>query len=369
MKKATICLNMIVKNESHVIQRCLASLKHLIAYWVIVDTGSTDGTQEIIRNFLAEIPGELYERPWVNFGHNRNEALALAREKADYILFIDADDQLVISDGIDMPELYKDCYFVNQRFKHMYRETYANNLVVLLIKDLPDFRWEGVVHEALIWDGEKSSEFLTGIEEDYFHDGDRSRDKESGQKDVAMLKQAIEEDPLNPRNIFYLAQTYGHLGEKESALHYYTKRVEMGGGREDEIFYSMLVMGSLQRGIRNYQVIAADNLCKAYLFRPRRAESLHELIELFVDERNYLMGYLIAKFALSIPPVSDPFELCVVPWVYDWGMQFQLYTCSKQLGKYQQAYKLSQALFSNPRFPDSKRAQIEPDLAHLSAYA
>ena len=77
----TICLNMIVKNEAHVIERCLISVKHLINYWVIVDTGSTDGTQQIIRDFLKEIPGELYEKLWVNFSHNRNEALNLGPVK------------------------------------------------------------------------------------------------------------------------------------------------------------------------------------------------------------------------------------------------------------------------------------------------
>ena len=72
---------MIVKDESHVIERSLASAKPLIDYWVIVNTGSTDGTQDVIREFLKDIPGELHERPWKNFGYNRTEALELAREK------------------------------------------------------------------------------------------------------------------------------------------------------------------------------------------------------------------------------------------------------------------------------------------------
>jgi glycosyltransferase involved in cell wall biosynthesis len=67
----SFCLNMIVKNEARVIRRCLDSARPIIDFWVIVDTGSTDGTQEAIRRHLDGLPGELIERPWVDFAHNR----------------------------------------------------------------------------------------------------------------------------------------------------------------------------------------------------------------------------------------------------------------------------------------------------------
>ncbi|MCJ2050481.1 glycosyltransferase, partial [Methylobacterium sp. J-070] len=50
---------MIVKNEAHVIRRCLESVRPIIDHWVIVDTGSTDGTEEVIRAALADVPGTL----------------------------------------------------------------------------------------------------------------------------------------------------------------------------------------------------------------------------------------------------------------------------------------------------------------------
>ncbi len=90
-RKPTICLCMIVKDEAKVIERCLGSVRDLIDTWVISDTGSTDGTQELIRRALDGIPGELHEEPWTNFGHNRTLNIRHARGKADYLLLIDAD--------------------------------------------------------------------------------------------------------------------------------------------------------------------------------------------------------------------------------------------------------------------------------------
>ncbi|MBV9108132.1 MAG: glycosyl transferase family 2, partial [Gemmatimonadetes bacterium] len=62
---------MIVRNEAHVIRRALESARPLVDAWVICDTGSTDGTPEVIAEVMAGIPGELHHVPWVDFGHNR----------------------------------------------------------------------------------------------------------------------------------------------------------------------------------------------------------------------------------------------------------------------------------------------------------
>ncbi|HBY69284.1 MAG TPA: glycosyl transferase, partial [Flavobacteriaceae bacterium] len=55
--KPRLCLTMIVKNESAIIKRCLDSVKQHIDYWVIFDTGSTDNTKDLIKDYLSSIPG------------------------------------------------------------------------------------------------------------------------------------------------------------------------------------------------------------------------------------------------------------------------------------------------------------------------
>ena len=78
-----LCLCMIVKNESEVIIDCLKSVSKYIDYWVICDTGSNDGTQEIIKNyfFKENIEGILYQDKWVNFAVNRTLAFKRAKNK------------------------------------------------------------------------------------------------------------------------------------------------------------------------------------------------------------------------------------------------------------------------------------------------
>ena len=93
MSRPTICLNMIVKNESHVIARCLSAARPLVDAWCIVDTGSSDGTQARVRELMVGLPGTLHERPWRDFGHNRSEALELARAQGcDNLLILDPDE-------------------------------------------------------------------------------------------------------------------------------------------------------------------------------------------------------------------------------------------------------------------------------------
>src|SRR4051794_7539625 len=113
--RPSVCLTMIVKDETAVIERCLRALRPFIDCWSIVDTGSTDGTQRLIASSLADLPGELHERPWRDFGHNRTEALALARAWADYSLMIDADETFDVAAGFAFPELTADGYYACHR--------------------------------------------------------------------------------------------------------------------------------------------------------------------------------------------------------------------------------------------------------------
>src|SRR3984957_8887648 len=116
----TLCLNMIVKNEMANLERCLTSVVDHITCWVIGDTGSTDGTQDFIRTFFAarNIPGELHSFPFHNFEQARNAVLDCAYASPlayGYLLFADADMELVVEDRDFRTRLTAPSYTVLQR--------------------------------------------------------------------------------------------------------------------------------------------------------------------------------------------------------------------------------------------------------------
>ena len=142
----TLCLNMIVKDESHIIAQTLSHLmgKFHFDYWVICDTGSSDDTVEIIHDFFreAKIPGELHSHSWVDFGYNRTQALEAAYNKSDYVLIFDADDKLCGSPTLPEP-LNLDGY-------HM---TFGGGLCysrLALLNNRKKWKYVGVLHEVLL---------------------------------------------------------------------------------------------------------------------------------------------------------------------------------------------------------------------------
>ena len=126
---------MIVKDEASVIARCLASVRPLIDYWIIVDTGSTDGTPDVVRKVMQDIPGELHRQPWVDFAHNRTEALNLARPHGKYTLLIDADDVLELLPDFKLPFLKADSYTVEiwNKDRHYWRPLFDSQFAPLAL--------------------------------------------------------------------------------------------------------------------------------------------------------------------------------------------------------------------------------------------
>jgi len=346
---------MIVKNESVAIRNLLASVKKIIDYWVIVDTGSTDGTQKIIKEIMHDVPGELHERPWVDFAHNRNEALNIARDKADYILILDADHRLFVLSSFDKESLWQEFYLLKLTSPG------SDHYRPLLINNDPTWIWEGIIHETMISSRKMQGEVLKDLYVDCSAmNGWRSQDPKKYYRDAEILQKALEEDPWNSRYVFYLAESYDRVHEYELALKNYIKRAEMEG-EPAETFWTLFCIGCLQEKLEMDSETVLSSYCKAYEFDSTRAEPLHRLAIYVMKIKCVSLGYVIAKFAMNLK-TPNVLNTNYYPWVYEWGLMGVAADCACAMQNFNEARELYQQVLKCKGVPLDLRKQIEANI-------
>lgn len=353
-KPTTICLTMIVKNEAKIIEAMLKQVVPFINYWVIVDTGSTDGTQEVIKKFFAaqNIPGELHERPWVNFGYNRTESMNLADGKCDYMWVMDADD------GIHgtplLINLHHDAYAmrIGKEFSHWRHQLFKSGL---------KWRYVGVLHEYAHSDLAKSQGRLQG---DYYLigrcGGARAQDPQKYQKDAVILREALKKDPNNARYWFYLGQSYFDYGDFKKSKEAYRRRVELGGWAEEQ-FYAQWRIGQCAMRLNEPDENIIKHMLRAYEIRPSRAESLCNLAEYLRGKKRFVLAYSFAKLAAQIPfPAND--SLFIFRDVYQYKCLDEIAVNGSYCGHIKECYDICKHLIDKKLVPPSQFNRVSANM-------
>lgn len=344
---------MIVKNEARVLSRCLERVKPFIDTWVIVDTGSTDGTQELIRKELAGIPGSLHERPWKNFGHNRSEALELARQSgADYAFVIDADEEFRAPEGFRWPPLTADSYHTlhgsgDNRF-------YRTQLMRLALP----WRYVGVLHEVASCDGARPPARLEGVMTyGHFDSARNTNPLEKYRNDAQVLEKALEGEPNNARYMFYLAQSYRDSHQNQQAERCYRKRADMGGW-EEEVWYSLYQIGILRERMQRPSAQLIDAHLEAFNNRPTRAEPLVSLARYFRIQQAWGSALVFSKAALGIRKPND--ILFLDGATYEWRARDEYAIATYWTGQYEESLRACDELLG-PRcsLPDAQRERVQ----------
>ena len=256
-----ICLAMICKNESALIRAALQSVKPFITSWSVLDTGSTDGTQDIIREEMAGIPGTLTEEAWAGWDKSRTRSIELAKESGcDFVLILDADE--TISGMLDPESLYSsEAYWATVQFGGI---TYTRpNLISV------KHRWMyvGCTHEYLTSpDMPKQVMTQLVITTNPLR---ATKTPAACAEDARLLEEGLLAEPGNSRYRFYLANSYKDCGQKEKAIENYRIRVAMGGWPE-EVFISLLRIAQLSEGLTTFNNVV-DAYKAAQDFRPQRA--------------------------------------------------------------------------------------------------
>ena len=245
--RARICLNMIVRQESARIERCLASVAPHIACYAIMDTGSTDGTQAMVRDYMGArgIASHLWEGPFTNFRDTRNAALVGARRLRDdlawdYLLLCDADMELVAPDWLG--ELSAPGYQMLQRTSAL---EYWNARITRWDNEC---RYVCPTHEYL--DTKFPFEKLCGPWFRDFADGANRPGKI--ERDLTLLAAEVERDPNDARSWFYLANSYRELGRHAEAVEAYERRVALGGW-DEEVYAALLYASRSAREMERHE--------------------------------------------------------------------------------------------------------------------
>ncbi|SFC56731.1 Glycosyltransferase involved in cell wall bisynthesis [Nocardioides terrae] len=349
---------MIVRDEAAIIARCLAAAAPWIDAYAIHDTGSSDGTAEIVRSFLERrgVPGRVTHGRFDDFAQARNESLALARDSAaaygvDYLLLCDADMELVVDDPGFRDSLAADAYLLGQRASGLH---YAN--VRLLRVDAPA-RYVGVTHEYLDI-GSAARPTLGGV---WFHDHAEGANRRGKfERDLALLEGGLTVEPDNARYAFYRAQTLRDLGREREALSAYEHRASLGGW-EEEVWYSLLQVALLRERLADSDRDVLAAYLAAFERRPGRAETLVQLARYLRELGRHELGHVFATRAVQLAPTDD--ILFVSPDCYGWRARDELSISSYWVGRYAESAALAQAVLADPQLPPQERPRVEQNLA------
>jgi hypothetical protein len=367
---------MIVKDEEHIIHECLDSMIPYIDRFDITDTGSTDKTMDIIREWGEKnnIPGTIHQMEWLGFGKSRTQSLKNCQGNADYAWVIDADDK------VDGNFKYPNDFGVADGYALNIHRGDFNWWRNQIFKVSSGWEYIGVIHEYADCVGKREAgetPVYGKIEGDYHITartmGNRTQAFENDEKakyrhDAEILLDCLTNpenpnyEPNNLRYLFYIAQSYFDAGQPLDAYDWYKKRAEEGGWEEEQ-WYSVYRMGLCMSSERSLHEnpdawqIAQDHYMQAYNIRPWRAEPLITLARTHRLNENPRLAFIFARQALSIPFPKDDI-LFLSHNLYNWEILDEVGAVAHAVGEWALGYNVCKKLLEDNLFPDEHRERI-----------
>lgn len=344
----SVCLAMIVRNESPRIKKCLDSVMGYIDSWVIIDTGSSDGTQELIQEKLKGIPGELFERRFVDFSAHRNEIMHLAQKRAEYALMIDADETFSYPQSY-FPKLDRDGYVCVNRLDYL--ESYR----FFLMRTNLGCEWRGSICEELHCPPIMSRALLEGA---LILSPSKERNPcFTNRQKIDSMQKELSLHPHRARTLFCLARIYEEQKNWVEAIKLYDKRI-VKKGEEEEVYYSWLRKGAVMAYLHYSDKERIDCFLQAMRCLPKRAEAYSYLADLHLKRENYPMVYLLAKKALELPFPEETLSY-VETGVYQYGRLMQIAESAWRVGRSKESFEATEKLLAFQRLPSHLREAIE----------
>ena len=351
-KKFTLCLNMIVKDESHVIITTLKNICEKIDfdYWVICDTGSSDNTKELIQEFFDDkkIKGELISNQWVNFGHNRSLALKYAFNKTDYVLVFDADDTLVGNFCFPENMFEYDSYalWIGNKSVRYQRKMIFNNR--------KEYKFIGVLHE---FPECSVSDTVFSIHGDYYiisgKTGNRSLCVDKYLNDALLLENAYNEallqnDDIHMRYAFYCANSYFDANKIKQAILWYKKTLTLNNWDQEKYISCLRIYESYEK--LNAPEKGFYYLIDSYKYDTERVECFYRLINYYTKKSQYDVAfsfYSLIQLNYEKNYMNEKFsKLFLYYGDYSIYLPYYMIIVCERLGKYDIGLKMFDIIFS-----------------------
>ena len=311
-EKPLLVVVIMVKNEQPVMEATLKPFFDAgVQHYVVLDTGSTDGTVEYTRQLFKKYNvahGYVVEKPFVNFATSRNQALESTEHifpAAAFILMIDAEWYVHNVKGLlDVCEKYKSCgpvnFSINRKIKKSGKESKAGvrDYCNWLFRPNCGIRFSGVVHEVI--NQGRGTMLPDDILIEYSPSVDgRKRSEDRWLRDCKLLEQECKNNPSNLRNAYYLGQTYLGLKDFNKALFWYGKRCTKTR-YDEENFLAHYRIGFIYEMLNDWDN-AFFYYCLAHEVRPQRVESIVKVAQHYVDKKEYVPAFLVSKYAFKFP--------------------------------------------------------------------
>jgi tetratricopeptide (TPR) repeat protein len=311
-----LSLCMIVKNEIDCLQRCIDSVKDIVDEIVIVDTGSTDGTLDLVKKCASRMT----RIAWTDdFSHARNISLDMAT--GDWILSMDADSCLQKESRSDLlhaimtPDMLACHLVMRNHYEGGDCETF---LCTPLFRRMDAVRYSGKVHEQVtpaLQETMKSdpkwrcATLQQVIIEHYGYLRERTKLNKRA-RNIALLTKAVEADPSDIYRRFKLAQAlgaetdigYGHLAVALEALLLLRPR-EI---QEQAFAHELMANGALRLAGRNepQKALAVCSVAESIFGRHPVTSFVRALSFYLSGDRDKSLGSANEALSMAWPPGS-----------------------------------------------------------------
>ncbi len=347
------CLIMIARDEENIITRAFESMKNIITSYYICDTGSQDNTINVIENWMKDnnIPGEVFQEEWKNFGYNKSLLLKNARNhtnemisKAEYYVWLDCDEVWIKNK--DDPLSYLTVEDANRLYTELNEKDSFNIFMILtlyggiqyfrwnIVRNNQLYRWEQPVHEYLVATENGNTCNLDWLYLLARKEGNSSKNPDRYRKDAEMFLEYLDSHPNDARATFYLAQTYESF-DNDKAIEWYKKRTDIVHGYYQERYIACLRLGRKLEKVEDKRFY----FLKGIDVDSERLECYYELMKIEYDKgSNYNLGSGWGLMAPTNRKVKDSFMFAENS-IYEYLFDIILSVCCFNAKYYDEGYK------------------------------